>query len=163
MYLKLCNAEVIKKIKDLEEQKHEILSDEQKNCTTTYQTETDMIDTGYDFGQTRKVIENLNKEIMRLKYALNVSNSTVIVEEFGLTIGECLVYMAQLNNEKSVLERLSRNRSKSRTTLYNGTVEYTVTNYDVEVCKSEANAVKETIRKLQLAIDRVNLNNLIEI
>ena len=81
--MKLCNAEVIKKIKDLEEQKQEILSDEQKNCTTTYQTETDMIDTGYDFGQTRKVIENLNKEIMRLKHALNVSNSTVIVEEFG--------------------------------------------------------------------------------
>jgi len=161
--MKLCNAEVIKKIKDLEEQKQDILSDEQKNCTTTYQTETDMIDTGYDFGKTRKGIDNLNKEIMKLKHALNVSNSTVIVEEFGLTIGECLVYMAQLNNEKSVLERLSRNRNKSRVTLYNGIVEYTVTNYDVEICKSELNAIKETVRKLQLAIDRVNLNNLIEI
>ena len=161
--MKLCNAEVIKKIKDLEEQKQEILSDEHKNCTTTYQTETDMIDTGYDFGKTRKAIENLNKEIMKLKHALNVSNSTVIVEEFGLTIGECLVYMAQLNNEKTVLERLSRNRSKSRTTVYNGTVEYTITNYDVELCKSELNIIKETVRKLQLAIDRVNLNNVIEI
>ena len=161
--MKLCNAEVIKKIKDLEEQKQEILSDEQKNCTTTYQTETDMIDTGYDFGKTRKAVESLNKEIIKLKHALNVSNSTVIVEEFGLTIGECLVYMAQLNNEKSVLERLSRNRSKSRATLYNGSVEYTITNYDVEICKSELNAIKETVRKLQLAIDRVNLNNMIEI
>jgi hypothetical protein len=161
--MKLCNAEVIKKIKDLEEQKQEILSDEQENCTTTYQTETDMIDTGYDFGQTRKAVENLNREIMRLKHKLNVSNSTVIVEEFGLTIGECLVCMAQLNNERSVLETLSRNRSKSRATLYNGTVEYTVTNYDVDLCKTELNAVKETVRKLQLAIDRVNLNNMIEI
>ena len=152
--MKLCNAEVIKKIKDLEEQ---------KNCTTTYQTETDMIDTGYDFEQTRNTVENLNKEIMRLKHALNVSNSTVIVEEFDLTIGECLVYMAQLNNEKVVLERMSRNRSKSRMTLYNGTVEYTVTNYDVEVCKDKLNDIKETLRKLQLAIDRVNLNNMIEI
>ena len=161
--MKLCNAEVIKKIKDLEEQKQEILSDEQKNCTATYQTETDMIDTGYDFGKTRKSVENLNKEIMKLKHALNVSNSTVIVEEFGLTIGECLVYMAQLNNEKGVLERLSRNRSKSRATLYNGVVEYTVTNYDVEICKDELNGIKETVRKLQLSIDRVNLNNMIEI
>ena len=162
--MKLCNAEVIKKIKDLEEQKQEILSDEQKNCTTTYQTETDMIDTGYDFGNIRKVIENLNKEIMKLKHALNVSNSTVIVEEFGLTIGECLVYMAQLNNEKFVLERLSRYRSKSRATVgHTGTVEYTVTNYDVEICKGELNTIKETVRKLQLAIDRVNLNNMIEI
>ena len=161
--MKLCNAEVIKKIRDLEDQKLDILSDEQKNCTTTYQTETDMIDTGYDFGETRKAVENLNKEIMKLKHALNVSNSTVIVEEFGLTIGECLVYMAQLNNEKSVLERLSRNRNKSRVTLYNGFVEYTVTNYDVEICKSELNDIKETVRKLQLAIDRVNLNNMIEI
>ena len=161
--MKLCNAEVIKKIKDFEEQKQEILSDEQKNCTTTYQTETDMIDTGYDFEKARNIVENLNKEIMRLKHALNVSNSTVIVEKFDLTIGECLVYMAQLNNEKVVLERMSRNRSKSRMTLYNGTVEYTVTNYDVEVCKDKLNDIKETLRKLQLAIDRVNLNNMIEI
>jgi len=161
--MKLCNAEIIKKIKDLEEQKQEILADEQKNCTTTYQSETDMIDTGYDFGETRKAVEALNREIMGLKHMLNVSNSTVIVEEFGLTIGECLVYMAQQNNEKAVLERLSRYQSKSRTTLYNGYVEYTVTNYDVEACKGELNRVKETVRKLQLAIDRVNLNNMIEI
>lgn len=161
--MKLCNAEVIKKIKDLEEQKQEILSDEHKNCTTTYQTETDMIDTGYDFEKTRKAVENLNKEIMRLKHALNISNATIIVEEFNLTIGECLVYMAQLNNEKTVLERMCRNRSKSRTTLYNGTVEYTVTNYDVESCKSKLNDVKEAVRKVQLAIDRVNLNNMIEV
>ena len=161
--MKLCNAEVIKKIKDLEEQKQEILSDEQKNCTVTYQTETDMIDTGYDFDKTRKAVENLNKEIMKLKHALNISNSTVIVEEFGLTIGECLIYMAQLNNEKGVLERLSRILSKSRVTLYNGVVEYTVTNYDVETCKSKLNIIKETVRRLQLAIDRVNLNNMIEI
>jgi len=161
--MKLCNAEVIKKIKDLEEQKIIILSDEQKNCTTTYQTETDMIDTGYDFGKTRTAVENLNKEIMKLKHKLNISNSTVIVEEFGLTIGECLVYMAQLNNEKGVLERLGQIRSKSRATLYNGIVEYTVTNYDVEICKTELNKIKETVRKLQLAIDRVNLNNMIKI
>jgi len=161
--MKLCNAEVIKKIKDLEERKQETLSDEQKNCTTTYQTETDMIDTGYDFETTRAAVENLNKEIMRLKHVLNVSNSTVVVEEFGLTIGECLVYMAQLNNEIAVLERLGRNRSKSRATLYNGTVEYTVTNYDVEACKDKLNNTKETLRKLQLAIDRVNLNNMIEV
>ena len=160
--MKLCNAEVIKKIKDLEEQKKEILLDEQRNCMTRYQTETDMIDTGYDFGQTRKAVENINKEIMQLKHMLNVSNSTVIVEEFGLTIGECLVYMAQQNNEKAVLEQLSRYQSKSRATLYNGTVEYTVANYDVEACKDRLNGMKETIRKLQLAIDRVNLNNMIE-
>ena len=161
--MQLCNAEVIKKIKDLEEQKQEILADEQKNCTTTYQTETDMIDTGYDFESTRKAVENLNREIMKLKHALNVSNSTVTVGEFNLTIGECLVYMAQLNNEKNVLERMSRNRSKSRASLYNGSVEYTITNYDVEICKAELNDIKETVRKLQLAIDRVNLNNMIEI
>lgn len=161
--MRLCNAEVIKKIKDLEEQKQEILVEEQRNCTTTYQTETDMIDTGYNFDQARKSIEDFNKEIMRLKHALNVSNSTVIIDEINLTIGECLVYMAQLNNEKSVLERMSRNQNKSRSTLYNGAVEYTITNYDVEICKNKLNIVKENIRKLQLAIDRINLNNMIEI
>ena len=161
--MKLCNAEVIKRIKDLEYEKQIILLDEQANCRTTYQTETDMIDAGYDFAKTRENIAYFNKEIMKLKHALNVSNSTVIVEEFGLTIGECLVYMAQLNNEKNVLEMMSRFQSKSRHTTYTGTVEYTVTNYDVEACKAELTKIKDTVRRLQLAIDRVNLNNVIEI
>ena len=161
--MKLCNAEIIKKIKALEEQKREILLNEQKNCCTSYQTEADLIDTAYDFAQTRKNVRSLNKEIMELKHALNVSNSTVVVEDFGLTIGECLIYMAQLNNEKDVQEQLSHYQHKSRRSLHNGAVEYTIANYDIESCKKELNATKETIQKLQLAIDRVNLNNMIEI
>ena len=161
--MKLCNAEVIKKIKDLEEQKKDALMTELQNCFTTYQTEADMIDTGYDFAKTRESVADFNKEIMKLKHALNVSNSTVVIEEFGLTIGECLVYMAQLNSEKTVLENMSRAKSKSRYTVHNGTVEYIVANYDVEACKAELNKIKENIRRLQLAVDRVNLNNIIEI
>ena len=160
--MKLCNAEIIKRIKELEERKQEVLIGESKNCTSTYQIDADKINTDYDFDATRKTIEELNTEIMKLKHALNVSNSTVLVGEFDLTIGECLVYMAQLNKEKEVLERMSRNLSKSRRTTFHGTVEYTVTNYDVELCKTKLDDVKALLRKLQLAIDRVNLNNMIE-
>ena len=71
----LCNAEVIKKIKDLEERKQEVLLNERQNLTTTYQTEADKIDTGYCFDETRKSVEGINKEIMKLKHALNVANA----------------------------------------------------------------------------------------
>jgi hypothetical protein len=159
----MCNAEIIKKIKELEERKQEILLNERMNSTSAYQTEADKIETGYDFQTTRKAVAELNDEIRKLKHALNVANSTVIVDEFGMTVGECLILMAQLNNEKAELERMARAVPKSRHTVFNGTVEYIETNYDVGVCKSCLEMVKSNVIKLQLAIDRINLNNMIEV
>ena len=159
----LCNAEIIKKIKELDERKQQVLLEERDNCMTTYQTETDKIDTGYDFAVTRTQIKEIDSEIMRLKHLLNTANATVKVEEFDLTIGECLVHMAQLNNEKLILERMARATAKTRRTVYNGAVEYTVTNYDIGVCKQYLEEIKAKVMKLQLAVDRINLSNMIEV
>lgn len=161
--MKMCNTEVIKKIKELEERKQEIIADEINKCMSTYQTETDKIDTGYNFKETRDAIARINAEVLKLKHALNIVNSTVIVPEFNMTVGESLVYMAQLNNERAILERMARNIAKTRHTVFNGTVEYTVTNYDVNECKMLLGEIKATIVQLQLAIDRVNLSNIIDL
>ena len=156
-------AEAIKKIKDLDDRKQVILRDERQKCMSSYQTEADKIDTGYDFMTVRKDIEHINNEIMKLKHALNVANSTVVVSEFELTIGECLIYMAQLNNERSVLEIMARSSPKSRHTVFNGAIEYTVINYDTNECKNRLENTKALITRLQLAIDRTNLNTTINV
>jgi hypothetical protein len=161
--MKLCNSEIIKKIKDLEEQKQQILTEERNNCCSTYQQESDLINLGYDFDAVRGAVEKINLEVVKLKHALNVANSTVTVPEFDMTIGECIVYMAQLNAEKRVLESMAAKSSKTRTTTYGGVVEYTITNYDIKHCKKRLLEVGEIIRKLQISIDRVNLANMVEV
>ena len=161
--MKLCNSEIIKRIKDLDEQKCRILAEEQNNRTSSYQQEADLIDLGYNFAATRKAVEEINLEVVKLKHALNVANATVNVPEFDMTIGECIVYMAQLNAEKRVLEAMSELPSKSRQTTYGGVVEYTITNYDIKECRAKLNDVNEIIRKLQISIDRVNLTHISEI
>jgi hypothetical protein len=160
--MKLCNSEIIKKVKDLDEQKYRILSEERNNCTSKYQKESDLIDLGYNFAVTRKNIEEINREIVKFKHALNVANATVNVPEFNITIGECIVYMAQLNSEKRVLEAMSQKSSKSRETTYGGVIEYTITNYDIEECKQKLLEINDIVRKLQISIDRGNLEHTTE-
>jgi hypothetical protein len=161
--MKLCNSEIIKRIKALDEEKRRILGEESTNCTTKYQKEFDLIDLGYDFNATRKAVEGINREVIKLKHALNVANATVSVPEFDMTIGECIVYMAQLTAEKRVVESMSMTPAKTRATTYGGVIEYTVANYDIGECKQKLNDINETICKLQVSIDRVNLSHTIEI
>lgn len=161
--MKLCNAEIMKKVKLLEQEKNEITAEEKRICQTTYQSATDKIDYGYDFKKTRDSISGLDSEIRQLKHLLNYSNATTVVEDFNMTLGECLVYMAQLNNERGILEQLAQKEMTTRHSTFNGVIEYTELNYNKSECKERLKQTQETIAKLQIAIDRTNLTNMIEI
>ena len=161
--MKLCNAEIMKKVKLMEQEKNEITAEEKRICQTTYQSATDKIDNGYNFTKTRDNISGLDSEIRQLKHLLNHSNATTVVGDFNMTLGECLVYMAQLNNERGILEQLAQKEATTRHSTFNGVIEYTELNYDKSECKERLKQTQETIAKLQIAIDRTNLTNMIEI
>lgn len=105
----------------------------------------------------------IDAEVRKLKHLLNYSNATTVVEDFGMTLGECLVYMAQLNYEKIILDRLARRERIKRHSTMNGVIEYTVVNYDINECKQRLQVIQDMIAKLQISIDRTNLTNLIDI
>jgi hypothetical protein len=159
----MCNAEIMKKINLLEQDKHDILDEEQRINYVVYQTEKDKFDNGYDFAATRQKVADTDSEVRRLKRLLNYSNATTIVDEFGMTLGECLVYMAQLNRELYVLGAMAKKEPLTRRSTVNGVIEYTELNYDKKECAAKHDWVKETIAKLQIAIDRTNLTNMIEV
>ena len=69
----------------------------------------------------------------------------------------------KFNNELKVLEPLARKEPLTRTSTFNGVVEYTVLNYAKEECVSRLQWVKETLSGLQIAIDRANLTNMIDV
>ena len=161
--MKLCNAELMKKVKLLEQSKNDILAEERRIHQVTYQTEKDKFDNGYNFADTRKRIDDIEAEIRKYKRLLNHSNATTMIEEFNMTLGECLVYMAQLNHQAYTLDELSKKEPITRRSTVNGVIEYTVLNYDKTECQEKLKWVLETISKLHVALDRTNLTNMIEV
>ena len=161
--MKVCHAEAMKKIKELEEQKKLLLYNESKRCAVSYKEGEEKTPTAYDYMKTRKETDKLDSEIRKIKHALAVANCAVKLDEFDMTIGEALVYLAQLNGEYARLDSLSGREKLSRRITTNGVVEYTECMYDPEKVEKDQKALYAKICKLQVDIDRANLNNYIEI
>ena len=158
-----CLKEVIKMISQLAEEKAEILSDESQNSVITYGKDEEKPESTYIFSETREAIENVNAKIRHLRHKLHHANATVKVPEFDMTIGECIIYMAQLNSEKALLERMARSEPISRDTTYRGVVEWTEICYSRNECREVLKGIVEKITALQMAIDRINLTHEIKV
>lgn len=161
--MKMCHSEVIKYIKELESKKNVLLRQERANCTYSYQEETSKIIPPYSYAQTRTEVDALDTQIRKLRHALAVANCSVKVDEFDVTLGEALVMLAQFQNKCDVLTGLSSNQQLSQHSSYNGKMEITACNYDVETVVKECEALRIVINRLQVAIDRANLTNFVEV
>ena len=162
--MKKCNTELMKEIKILEEKKNDILTLEQEECKITYLDGEKKMSSLYSYDGVRKEVDDIDSKIRRYKSLLAYSNATTKVEEFDMTIGECLIYLASLNSKKTYLTSFASKKQKSRiSSTYNNKVEYTELLYDVNKVKQELEELQRLIAKLQMAIDRTNLTNLIEI
>lgn len=162
--MKKCNTELMKEIKILEEKKTDILNLEQEECKITYLDGEKKMSSLYSYDGVRKEVDDIDSKIRRYKSLLAYSNATTKVEEFDMTIGECLIYLASLNSKKTYLTSFASKKQKSRiSSTYNNKVEYTELLYDVNKVKQEIEDLQRLIAKLQMAIDRTNLTNLIEI
>ena len=157
-----CNTEIMKDLKKIQEQRSEILSIERRDSTISYIAGEEKIPTNYNYKETRIKIDELNKKEVYLRGLLAKANSTVIVPEFNMPIGDCLVYLAQLSSKSSILYSLANARSKTRSYKLKE-VEYTETLYDVLEAKKDYEKTNEEIMRLQMAIDRINLTNMIEV
>ena len=150
--------EVIKLIAQLEEEKSELLSDEQQNSIITYGKDEEKPESSYNFADTRNAVAAVDTKIRYLRHLLHHANSTVVLPQYdNMTIGQCIVYMAQLNNEKYLLERMARREPKTRSVKYGGAVDLTETCYSREQCRAVLKKITAKITALQLAIDKINL------
>ena len=161
--MKMCNSEAMKAIKELEEKKKNVIYLEDNQSRISYKEGEDKVLTKYDYETTRKTVAEIDGRIRKIKHALAVCNCTAVVDDFGITIGEALVYLAQLNNEYSRLDDLSGYNKLSRRITANGVLEYTECLYDPEQVTKDLEALHSKIGKLQVAIDRANLTNYIEV
>lgn len=161
--MKICNSEAMKAVKELEEKKRNIIYAEDNRSRISYKEGEKKVLTNYDYPATRKAVAEIDERIRKIKHALAVCNCNAIVDDFGITIGEALVYLAQLNAEYRQLDNLSEYNKLSRRITANGVLEYTECLYEPEEVIKDLEALHSKICKLQIAIDRANLTNYIEV
>lgn len=161
--MKICNSEAMKLIKELETKKNLIVFAETNRSRISYKEGEEKCPAKYSYEATRKQIREIDGQIRKLKHALAVANCSVKIDEFDITIGEALVYLAQLNAEYSRLDELGEYDKLSRRITSNGVLEYTECLYDPDKVVEDQQKLYSAICRLQVAIDRANLTNFIEI
>ena len=161
--MKICNSQAMKIFKELEEKKRAVIRNEANRSKIFYKEGENKVVYNYDYKQTRSKIEKLDRQIRKIKHALAMSNCTAVVSEFNITVGEALVYLAQLNTEYRQLNELANYHKLSRRITANGVLEYTECLYDPDEAAADMQKLYEKICELQVAVDRVNLTTYIEI
>lgn len=161
--MKICHTHAMKMIKELEEQKRLLIEKEDENCIVSYKEGEERLPAGYDYDKMREEIRSVDGRVCSLRAVLAKANCTVTVEPFGITIGEALVMLAQLQAERGQIESLAGRKQVSRRITSNGVVEYSECVYDVSRAAGDVKALREKIAELQMAIDRANLTNYVEI
>lgn len=161
--MKVCNTQAMKLIKEYEEQKRLLIEHENECAFTMYKEGEKKITNGYDYSAMRAEIRSLDEKIRHIRVALANANVTVLVDGFHVTIGEALVMLAQLQNERMQVESLAEHRKLTRRLTQNGIIEFTECLYDIEQAKNDVKEIRSKINELQMAIDRANLTNMIDI
>lgn len=155
----MTSAAANKKLRNLEDEKQYILSME-RNASTYIETEgVEPIKPEYDYIDTADRIDEIDNEVLTIKHAINLFNSTTEIPLLGITIDQALVRMAQLNQRKKTLDAMRKRLPKTRKDdPYSGNrlVEYVCANYDIDFVKKEYDMISDEIIKLQMEIDRCN-------
>lgn len=155
-------AEASKMLKKLLEEKSILLSDERQSCVfnASLGEDVDSVRPVYDYGETQKTLEFLDRKIRILKHAINCFNSSQLVGDTGMTIDQVLVYIPQLTEMRSRLYDMQSRLPKQRTSVggigSNTVIDYRYANYSVEKAKKDYMRVSDELRKIQTALDVVN-------
>lgn len=111
--MKMCLSEGMKRIKELNERKDTLILNEQRRMRTSYKEGEQPVPVDYDYKKTREEIAKIDAEVRAIRCGISLANCTVKLDD-GLTIGEALVYLAQLNGENARLESLAVHEKLTR-------------------------------------------------
>lgn len=119
----------------------------------------------YNFLQTQKMIKDVETKIIKLKHAINVFNVNTVVEPFGKTIDEMLIYIPQLSLKKDKLNTM-RDRPKMvryDNSYHSNIIDYKYINYDLNEVNNEYKKVEDELAKAQIALDKINVSKTFDV
>ncbi len=161
--MKMTSAYANKLIRKLQEDKGFWVNKERNSSTYRSSVDEEPVIPEYDFEQVAGNIAEIDEKIVRIKHAINVSNSTNVIRvgEKEMTIDEILVRMAQQTSRKIFLDCLRKKEPKTRINAgpygtRKPSPEYEYINYDLELVKSEYDRIDTEIAAMQMALDKYN-------
>lgn len=165
--IKVSPAYASKLVKQKNEQMRVLLSQERETATTTACLDEDVTELRkvYDFATTQRQMDALNHDIIKLKHAINVFNTTTELPGLGYTIDAALVRMKMLSSKRDRLANMKRIQPVTRQSAGYGKSqpEYVYRNYDAKDIEVEYKKTEEELTSIQLALDKANLDSTIEV
>lgn len=151
-----------KRIRLLTTERSRLLTEERTNMTYGYVQGEEPYIPQYNFMETHKKLTAINDEILMLKHAVNVFNTTHIVPGTELTIDQALVRLPMLTDLKGKLENMMGIQPKTRRVLMGANAsEFTVRNFDVDNVKTLYDDVSKEIITIQQGLSSINLTEML--
>jgi len=161
--MKVCISELLKTVKKIEERIVQLKQLRFENATYSYTKGEEPIIPEISPEDVTAQISELQNKVVFLRNKIAYLNSTVEVPEFNTTLGGCIIMLGQCKSELQDYNVLANKQPLSRKTTYNGEVEYTKVNYNIDYFKQLYDKTNDKISKLQMTIDRYNLNTMVDV
>lgn len=161
--MKLTSAMASKMIKALNEENQTLIHKRRHESTTSYVQDEIPLESDYDFNSLHEQIVANNKKIAKIRHAVNLFNTTTVLEGFedydgsGLTIDKALIIMPMLSSAKDAYSKMKDANDISRRVDYKGNVEFTKLNYLTSDVATAYQKVTELLTAIQLSLDKANL------
>lgn len=160
--MKYTSAQANKLLKKLNDEYSALLDKEQRSrdFRAAIGEDIESVRPAYDYAKTQARLAELEGTIRRLKHAINRFNTMQVVDGFGMTIDEMLVYIPQLTKRKIKLlemkSRLPKERVEEQYGRQSNIIDYTYTNYDLTAVEADYEKAADELSRAQLALDAVN-------
>ena len=161
--MKVCISELLKTVKKIEERIVQLKQLRFENATYSYTKGEEPIIPEISPEDVTAQISELQNKVVFLRNKIAYLNATVEVPEFNTTLGGCIIMLGQCKSELPFYNVLANKQPLSRQTTLKGEVEYTKINYNIDYFKQLYDKTNDKISKLQMTIDRYNLNTMIDI
>ena len=121
----------------------------------------------YDYDACQDALAKVEGQIRTLKHAINVFNTTHIVEGFDMSIDQMLVYIPQLTKRKAKLAamkaKLPKERVANEFNRSSNIIDYCYINYDLNSVEADYQATSELLNQAQIALDVLNNTETFEV
>ena len=106
--MKYTSAQANKLLKKLNDEYSALLDKEQRSrdFRAAMGEDIESVRPAYDYAKTQARLEELEGAIRRLKHAINCFNTTQVVDGFGITIDEMLVYGVITKSTSAVMKHI---------------------------------------------------------
>lgn len=158
--MKITSAEANKMIRQLKDQ-YIMLTRQESNVVSFIAATTENIEDvrpTYSYEETASKLDEIDRKVRKIKHALNVFNSTTVVDGFDMTIDEVLVFLPQVTDRLRKLSIMLSKPAKSRAenTGRTAIIEYEYLNYDLTKVQKDYDELLERKNKAMTALDLVN-------